>query len=114
MTKDKTLFRSTQVIWYVFYVLEALLLLRFVLKLLEANAGAGFTQLIYGITMVPLAPFRFVFGADSIGGNIFEWSTLLAMLVYYAVAIGLIRLFAMSRGVSEPEADQRLRDQDGV
>jgi len=114
MTKDKTLYRSTQVIWYILYVLEALLLFRFVLKLLGANAGAGFTQLIYSITAVPLAPFRFVFGTNSAGASILEWSTLLAMLVYYCVALGLIKAFAMSRTVHEAEADQGLRAQDNV
>jgi uncharacterized protein YggT (Ycf19 family) len=112
MTKDTTLYRSTQVIWYFFYVLESLLLFRFILKLLGANGGAGFTQLIYSITAVPMAPFRFVFGTNSVGASIFEWSTLLAMLVYYFVALALIKAFAMSRSVNEFEADQSLRAQD--
>ena len=114
MTRDKTLFRSTQIVWYVFYVLEFLLLTRFLLKLLAANAGAGFTQFIYTLSAVPLAPFRFVFGADSVGNSVFEWSTLLAMLVYYFVAWGLVKAFSMSRDIRESEADQGLRMQDSV
>ena len=114
MTKDETLYRSTRIIWYAFYVLEALLFFRFVLKLLGANAGAGFTQLIYGLTAVPLAPFKFVFGASSVGGSIFEWSTLLAILVYHFIAWALIKAFAMSRDVNEAEADQSLRTQDNL
>ena len=112
MTKDTTLYRSTQIIWYIFYILEALLLFRFVLKLLGANGAAGFTQMIYAITALPLAPFRFVFGTNSVGSSIFDWSTLLAMLVYYFVALALIKAFAMSRSVNEIEADQGLREQD--
>ncbi len=112
MTKDTTLYRSTQIIWYFFYILEALLLFRFILKLLGANGAAGFTQLTYNITAVPMTPFRFVFGTNSVGTSVFEWSTLLAMLVYYFVALALIKAFAMSRSVNELEADQSLRAQD--
>jgi hypothetical protein len=114
MTKDKTLYRSAQIIWYVLYVLEALLAFRFVLKLLGANPAAGFTDLIYTITAVPMAPFRFVLGTPNVGSITFEWSTLLAMLVYYFIALALIKAFAMSRHVNEVEADQSLRAQDTV
>jgi hypothetical protein len=114
MTKDKTLYRSSQIIMYILYVLEALLAFRFVLKLLGANPYAGFTDLIYTLSAVPLAPFRFVFGTNNLGAATFEWSTLLAMLVYYFIAIGLIKAFAMSRHVNEVEADQSLRAQDTV
>ena len=39
----KPLFRVTQVIWYLLGLIETLLLLRFFLKLFDANAGAGFS-----------------------------------------------------------------------
>ena len=114
MSKDKTLYRSTQVIWYALYVLEAMLLFRFVLKFLGANTAAGFTQLIYGITAVPLAPFKFVFGADSLGNSVLEWSTLLAMLVYYFIALILVKAFVIGRNVNESEADHGLRSQENL
>jgi hypothetical protein len=37
-------------------------------------------------------------------GSIFEWTTLLAMLVYWMVALAIVNLFAMSKTVSTPEA----------
>ncbi len=40
----------------------ALLLIRFVLKALGANAEAGFAQLIYGMTGPLVAPFLGLFG----------------------------------------------------
>lgn len=112
MSKDKALFRSTQIVWYVLYAIESFLLFRFVLKLLGANSGAGFTQFIYGVTSLFIAPFRFVFGTGSVGGSVFEWSTLLAMLVYYIVALAAVKLFTMSRNVNDTEAEQELRSQD--
>ena len=64
MTNEKTLYRSTKLIWYIFYVIETLLFFRFALKLFAANPGAGFTQFIYSLSSVFVAPFKFVFGIE--------------------------------------------------
>ncbi len=85
---------------------------RFVLKLLAANAGAGFTKFIYNVTQPFVGPFLNVFRIVKVQGSIFEWTTLLAMLVYWLIALALIRLFVMSRTVSTPEAADKLSGQD--
>ena len=112
MTNEKTLYRGVQIVWYLIYILEALLLLRFVLRLLGANPDAGFTQLIYGLSSIPLAPFSLVFPTNNLGSSAFEWSTILAMIVYSFVAGAIIKLLSMSRNVSSIEADQELRAQE--
>lgn len=114
MNNEQTLYKTTRVIWYVFYALEALLLFRFVLKLLSANAEAGFTKLIYTLSSFPLSPFRLVFGTDNVGGSIFEWSTVLAMLVYWVAAWGIIKLIVMVRPLNEREAAHGLEIQDNA
>lgn len=114
MNNEQTLYKVTRVIWYVFYVLEALLLFRFILKLLGANAAAGFTSFIYTLSSFPLAPFRFVFETNSVGGSIFEWSTLLAMIVYWVVTWGVIKLVVMNRPLDSQDAEQGLERQDNV
>lgn len=108
----RPLYRGTQVVWYVLGLIEALLLFRFVLKLLGANPAAGFTDFIYSITYILAAPFLNVFRVTAVEGSIFEWTTLLAMLVYYLIAIGIIRLFLMSKSVSTTEAAIKLGDQE--
>ncbi len=85
---------------------------RFILKLLAASSGAGFTQFVYGATQPFVAPFLNVFRIAKVAGSIFEWTTLLAMLVYWLIALALIRLFVMSRTVSTPEAADKLTSQD--
>jgi hypothetical protein len=101
----KPLYRGTQVVWYILGIVEFLLLFRFLLKLLGANPEAGFSSFIYVTTYVFANPFLNVFGNTSIiEGSIFEWTTLLAMLVYWTIAMGLIKLFTMSKSVSTPEA----------
>lgn len=107
----KPIYRGTQIVWYILGVIEALLVFRFVLKLLGANPDAGFTSFIYGATQIFAAPFLNVFGVSQVAGSIFEWTTLLALFVYWVIAFGIIKLFLMGKTVSTPEAATKLNDQ---
>lgn len=108
----KPLYRGTQIVWYIVGILEILLAFRFLLKFMGANAGAGFTSFIYGITQPFAAPFLSVFSVSKVEGSIFEWTTLLAMLVFWLIALAIIKLFMMSKTVSTPEAAVKLDNQD--
>lgn len=109
----KPLYRGTQVVWYILGVIEVLLAFRFVLKLLGANPDAAFTGFVYGVSNIFAGPFLAVFRVSHVEGNVLEWTTLLAMFVYWAVAFGIIRLFLMGKTVSTPEAAAKLNDQEG-
>ena len=108
----KPLYRGVQIVWYILGILEALLVLRFFLKLAGANPAAGFTRFIYDVTVPFAAPFLDVFRISQVDGKIFEWTTLLAMVIYYFIALAISRLFVMSRTVSTPEAAVKLQQQD--
>jgi len=108
----KPLYRGVQVVWYLLGVLEIVLAFRFLLKLLGANPAAGFTNFIYSVSYPFVAPFLAVFKITRVEGSVFEWTTLLAMAVYCLVAWGIIKLFAMSRPVSRPEAAVKLSQHD--
>ncbi len=113
--RTKPLYRGTQIVWYILEIVEALLAFRFVLKLLGANASAGFTSFIYRVTYIFATPFLNVFQSNQItNGNIFEWTTLLAMVVYWVIAIAIVKLFLMGRPVSTPEAAAKLSDQEDI
>ena len=107
----KPLYRGTQIIWYIFGIIEILLLFRFFLKLLGANSTAVFTNFIYDITHIFVAPFFNVFGAEKVLGSTFELATILAMLTYWILTIGLIKLLLMGKTVSTPEAAVKLDNQ---
>jgi hypothetical protein len=107
----KPLYRGTQIVWYILGLLEALLAFRFLLKLFGANPLAGFTSFIYGVTYPFAAPFLSVFRISSVEGSVFEWTTLLAMLVYWLIALAIIQLFLMGKTVSTPEAAAKLDNQ---
>ncbi len=108
----KSLYKGTQIVWYILGILEVLMVFRFILKLLAANVSAGFTSFIYGATNIFVAPFNNVFSLSRVEGSIFEWTTLLAMLVYWVVAIGIVKIFLMSKTVSTGEAAVKLDKQE--
>jgi YGGT family len=108
----KPLYRGTQIAWYILGILEVLLAFRFVLKLLAANPSAGFSSFIYSVSYPFTAPFLTVFHFSQVAGNIFEWTTLLAMLVYALIAWGIVKLLSMSKSVSTPEAAAKLDKKD--
>jgi len=108
----KPLFRGTQIVWYLLSLLEILLALRFALKLIGANSEAGFTSFIHTVTWPFTAPFLTVIPETAMAGGTLEWATLLAMLIYWLVATGIIRLLHMSKTVSTPEAAEKLDRQE--
>ena len=81
-----------RIVSYVFGVIEVLLGLRFVLKLLGANAEASFVDMIYNFSAPFAAPFEAVFQTAQSGNFVFEWTTLLAIIVYALVAWGFVEL----------------------
>ena len=108
----KSLFKGTQIVWYLLSLLETLLALRFIFKLMGANPDAGFSSFIYTITWPFTAPFLAVFSKTVALGSIFEWTTLLAMLIYWLVATGIVRLLVISKTVSTPEAAEKLNKEE--
>lgn len=108
---SRPLYRGAQIVWYSLYLLETLLAVRFVLKLLGANPSATFSDIIYSLSQIFTWPFAMVFSHDYIQGSIFEWTTLLAMLVYWLLGTAIIKFFVMSKSVSTSEADFRLSEE---
>lgn len=82
------------------------------MKFLGANPIAGFTSFIYSITQVFASPFLNVFRITKMEGSTFEWTTILAMFVYWIIALGIIELFLMGKTVSTPEAAVKLNAQE--
>ena len=97
-------FQATQLIWLGLGLLQALLGLRFVLKLIGANPESPFANLLYDVTGVFLVPFAGLTATPAAGGMVLEVSTLVAMVVYGLLAWVLERLvwvmFYRPRGVA--------------
>jgi len=90
-----TIARARQVIYFVFGAIEGLLALRFVLLLLGANEGAPFVTFIYRLSRPFVYPFLGIFGEPTLGASVIEWSSLVAIIVYMAIAYGIVRLIEL-------------------
>jgi len=83
MTERRLVFyQVTRVMWTILGLIEILLGLRFLLKLIAANAESGFGALIYGISGVFIAPFAGLVSTPASGTNVLEVNTLIAMVIY--------------------------------
>lgn len=105
--KKKVIFRAYQVIWYILGVIEVLLAFRIVLKALAANPTSGFTSFIYALSDPFALPFAGIFGiVASRSGNVVEWSTFVAMIVYAIVAYGIVKLIQLVKPTNPVEVEQ--------
>ena len=103
-TRGGSIWTATRVIALVFTVLEVLLLVRFTLKLLAANAEQPFVSAIYGITEPLVAPFRGIF-AQPDGTPVVEIATILAVIFFVLLAaliVAIVRAVTGKRGESNP------------
>jgi hypothetical protein len=88
---------AARIVDYLFGILYALFLVRFVLELLNARMGAGFAQLIQRLTEYAYAPFRGIFATSTIDGAHVVWPIVVALAAYvvlHAAIRKLLELFA--------------------
>lgn len=104
--RDSPLYRLTQVVWYLLDIIEILLALRFLFKLLGANPGAVFTHFLYGVTYPLVFPFISVFRISQVAGATFEWTTLLAMVIYWIIAWIIVRLITLGEPIPTQTVDR--------
>lgn len=85
-------------IYYVLWIIEITLFLRFALKLLAANPANEIVAFIYSISLVLIGPFNGMFGTSAVGNMVLEPSVLIAMVCYAIIGYVLVSLVgAISR-----------------
>ena len=82
--------------WFI-TVLEVLLALRFLLKLIGADPNNLFAGFLYALTTIVLVPFDSIVHAPPR----FEWSTLIAMAIYWLLFWAVRRFLSIL--ISSPE-----------
>jgi len=89
-------------IYFLFGILEVLLVFRLVLKVMGASMASAFVGLIYGLTGIFILPFEGIFrrwfsqGVETT--SILEPSTLVAVVVYAVLAWGVVKLLRILSG----------------
>src|SRR5215467_13757752 len=93
--------RISQIIDYIFFVLYALLGLRFVLALLAARSTAGFVRFIVAVTDPFYRPFRGIVASPSTdSGHTLMVPLVIAIVVYLLLHLainGLLRMLAQRK-----------------
>jgi uncharacterized membrane protein len=96
--RARGLARISQVVDYIFYVIYALLGMRFLLALLAARSSAGFVQFIVAVSNPFYAPFRGIVASPSTDqGHTLLLPIVVAIIAYILLHLGinaLLRLFA--------------------
>ncbi len=106
--KKKAIFRTYQIIWYILAVIEMLLGFRMVLKALGANPLSGFTSLIYTLSEPLSYPFAGILRTSISQTSVFEWSTVIAAIVYAIIAYGLVHVLQLMKPVSPHEVEREV------
>jgi hypothetical protein len=84
--------RAEQAVWLLTGIVTALLIIRFVFKLLAASTQAGFVRFIYDLTQLFVAPFHGIFNTEASGRNVFEPESVVAIVIYLLIGWGLASL----------------------
>lgn len=108
VARKATSYQTVEYLIYFFFgALEVLLAFRLVLKLAGANSFSAFVSLIYGITGIFVWPFEGIFkmwSTQTAGTNpVFEPSTLVAIVVYGVLAVGVVKLVRIFSGKQQAE-----------
>lgn len=87
--------KISQLILFVFLILESLIALRIVLKLIGANPDSLFAILLYGFTDLFLFPFFDLVPSPTFGALVFEVYSLIAMAVYALIGWAIERIVVL-------------------
>jgi len=95
--RSRGLARVSQVVDYIFYVIYALLGMRFLLALLAARSTAGFVRFIVAVSSPFYEPFRGIVASPSEQGHTLLLPVVVAIIAYviaHLLITGLLRMFA--------------------
>ncbi len=79
-------FKLTQVVWLLFGILVALIVIRIGLRLIGANPDSPIVGLIYAFTFLYLFPFEGLINSPSSGNMVLELSSIFAIAIYALIA----------------------------
>lgn len=96
-TINKTRTLITRLIWYVVGVIAALLALRIVLLLFSANPETLFVDFVYSLSGIFVVPFSGIFAQPDYTRFYVDTSSIVAIIVYWIIAIGLAKLINLDR-----------------
>ena len=103
VSKEATSSQTAEyLIYFLFGILEVLLVFRLIFKLAGASLSSTFVGLIYGLTGIFILPFEGIFRRGFTQGiettSVLEPSTVVAIIVYAILAWGIVKLTRILSG----------------
>lgn len=106
--ETKKVVRSYNAIWFIVGIIEVLLGFRFVFEITGANPANAFVQFIYTMSYPFAQPFHSIFGVTVVANAFFDWSLLVAVVVYWLIGYGLIQLLRIIHPVHSDGVTHRV------
>lgn len=89
---------AKRIVYYIGGAIIVLLAVRLLLLLLAANQGNGFVDFVYQLSGFFASPFYGIFNYQpTYGQSVFEVSTIVAIIVYAVVTVGIGKLFTLGK-----------------
>jgi len=86
----KNIFRLREAIWSLLYLIEVLLLFRFILVFMRASLNSGLVQFIFIISQQFVQPFQYIISFFNLEVFPFSLPIILAMLVYFVITKSIL------------------------
>jgi cobalamin synthase len=90
-------FKAAQIAEYVFWVLAAVVLLRFAFKLIGANSHNTFVVLVFNLTNTVVNLFKGIVGDVISGPMVIEFSSLISVLILWLMYKAVAKLITIAR-----------------
>ena len=87
----------TRAIWYILGVITAILVLRIVLLMLSANPETPFVAFVYDVSSIFVVPFYGIFDQPDYTRFYVDTSSIVAIVIYWLLAVGLAKLINLTR-----------------
>ena len=85
-----------RIIYFIFGVIIAFIVLRFIFLMLGANQDNAFVSFIYSVSGAFVAPFYGIFNnTPQFGASVFDISSIVAIIVYALIAWALVSLVTL-------------------
>ncbi len=82
---------------YIFWIMVAVVLLRFAFKLIGANSHNAFVTLVYNFTNAFVGIFQGIVGNVASGTMIIEFSSLITIVIFWLIYKAALRLLAIMK-----------------
>ena len=89
-----------------FFVIETVITFRFGFLLANANPNNGFVDFIYDISGGLVDPFKGIVSTETVGDGVFEPASMVALVVYAAVALLLTLLLWAASSAPSASGDR--------